>query len=217
MMNAISEERDETLVLPVIRLAKPYFSIRNRAARFCWGFVSFFLFRPTLRPLHAWRGLLLRAFGARLGKRCHIYPGARIWAPWNLECGDDVAIADETEIYNTSLIKLEDGVVISQGAYLCGASHDPDDPSFPLVSAPILVERQAWVASRAIVMFGITLGEGCVIGAGSVVTKNMPKGAICGGNPCRVIRMKGTRKEIVGKSLEIDAEAAEPSSQRMPQ
>jgi len=189
-MNAISEKLDDTPTLPVVRLARPYFSMRNRAGRFCWGMVSFFLFRPTLRPLHGWRSLLLRAFGARLGKRCHIYPGAKIWAPWNLECGDDVAIADGTEVYNTSLIKLEDGAVISQGAYLCGASHDPDDPDFPLLTARIVVERRAWVASRAIVMLGITLGEGCVIGAGSVVTRNVPKGAICAGNPCRVIKMR---------------------------
>ncbi len=193
-MNAISEQSAAPAPLPVLRLPRPYFSRRNRMARQCWGLVCFFLFRLTPRPLHAWRTLLLRAFGARLGKRCHIYPGARIWAPWNLECGDDVAIADDAEIYNTSVIKLGDGAVISQGAYLCGASHDPDDPGFPLISVPIVVEQRAWVASRAIVMPGITLGEGCVIGAGSVVTKDMPAGAVCAGNPCRVLKTKEERR-----------------------
>lgn len=192
-MNGMLGEAEETAGLPVIRLARPYFSMRNRAARWWWEFACFFLFRPTPRPLHAWRSLLLCAFGARLGKRCHIYPGARIWAPWNLACGDDVAIADGAEIYNTSLIKIGDGAVISQAAYLCGASHDPDDPGFPLLSAPIIVERGAWVAARAIVMLGITLGENCVIGTGSVVTKSMPSGAVCAGNPCRVIKTREER------------------------
>jgi putative colanic acid biosynthesis acetyltransferase WcaF len=195
-MNALAEKRDEIPLLPIHRLDRPYFSLRNRAARFCWDVVCFFFFRPTLRPFHAWRSMLLRAFGARLGKGCHIYPGAKIWAPWNLECGDEVAIADGAEVYNTSLIKLGDGVVISQCAYLCGASHDPDDPQFPLLSASIVVERGAWVASRAIVMLGITLGEGSVIGAGSVVTKSVPKGSICAGNPCRVIKMREDRKNF---------------------
>jgi putative colanic acid biosynthesis acetyltransferase WcaF len=196
-MSAISEERDPAATLPVARFAAPYFSASNRLARFCWSIVYRLLFRPTLRPMHAWRSLLLRAFGARLGKRCHIYPAAVIWAPWNLECGDDVGIADGAEIYNTSTITIGDGAVISQGAYLCGASHDPDDPSFPLLSSPIVVKRRAWVASRAIVMMGLTLGEGCVVGAGSVVTKNIPAGAICAGNPCRVIKLKEERKNYV--------------------
>jgi putative colanic acid biosynthesis acetyltransferase WcaF len=195
-MNLPPDDPGQIAVLPVIRLDRPYFTMKNRAARFCWAVACMFLFRPTVRPLHGWRSLLLRAFGARLGKRCHIYPGAKIWAPWNLECGDDVAIADGAEVYNTSLIKLGDGAVISQGAYLCGASHDPDDARFPLLSASIVVEARAWVASRAIVMLGITLGEGCVIGAGSVITKSVPKGAICAGNPFRIIKMRRSSTKV---------------------
>jgi putative colanic acid biosynthesis acetyltransferase WcaF len=195
-VSTIVEIKAEAPVMPAVRLDRPYFSMKNRMGRFCWGIVYSLFFRTTLRPFHAWRSWLLKAFGARLGRRCHIYPGAIIWAPWNLECGDDVAIADGAEIYNTSTIKLGDGAIISQRAYLCGASHDPDDQNFPLLSAPIIVEKGGWVASRSIVMLGVTVGEGCVIGAGSVVTKSMPKGAICAGNPCRVIKTKEDRLKL---------------------
>jgi putative colanic acid biosynthesis acetyltransferase WcaF len=176
------------------RLQPPYFSVANRAGRFAWGLVYLLLFRSTPRPLHAWRSSLLRLFGARLGKKCHIYAGAKVWAPWNLECGDGVGVADGAEIYNPSLIRIGDHGVISQGAYLCAASHDPDASGFPLLTAPILLERKVWVAARAIVLMGVTLGEGCVIGAGSVVTKDMPAGAICAGNPCRVIKSADERR-----------------------
>jgi putative colanic acid biosynthesis acetyltransferase WcaF len=132
--------------------------------------------------------LLLRCFGATIGPSAHIYPGARIWAPWNLSAGRAVAVADGAEIYNTSRIELGDYAVISQGAYLCGAGHDFESWEFPLVSAPITIGAHAWVAARAIVHRGVTIGDGCVIGAGSVVTRDMPAWTVCAGVPCRALR-----------------------------
>lgn len=173
---------------PVNSKAGPSFSLRNRFARFCWNALCTLLFRCSPRPFHAWRVLLLRVFGAKLGERCHIYPKAVIWAPWNLECGDDVCIADAAEIYNPAPIQIGSGAVISQGAYLCGASHDYAIGEFTLTSAPIAVGAGAWIAARAIVLMGITVGEGSVVGAGSVVTKDVPAAMVCAGNPCRVIK-----------------------------
>ena len=175
--------------LPVRRLEAPYFTVRNRLARLSWSVVYFCLFLPTPRPFHLWRSMLLRSFGARLGTNCHIYSTVKIWAPWNLECGNRVGVAEDAEIYNPSLVRLGDDSVISQGAYLCGASHDPDSPTFTLLTAPIVVEKRAWVAARALVLMGITLGEGCV------VTRDIPPGAICAGNPCRVVKRSEERSK----------------------
>jgi putative colanic acid biosynthesis acetyltransferase WcaF len=134
---------------------------------------------------------ILRLCGAKIGPGCRIYASARIWAPWNLVCGENACIGDEAEIYNVAPIYLGKGAIVSQGSYLCAASHDFRDAKFPLIYAPIRVEAGAWVAARAIVFMGVTIGERCVIGAGSVVTKSMPAASLCGGNPCRVI---GTRQ-----------------------
>lgn len=169
-------------------LLSPSFSLKNRWARFAWTLVYCILFRPTPRPLHAWRAWLLKQFGAQLGPKCHIYPKAIIWAPWNLTCGTVVAIADGAEIYNPSPITIGDFAVVSQGAYLCGASHDYKLTSFPLISDSIRIGPSAWIAARAILQMGVTIGEGCVIGAGSVVTKDMPAWTVCAGNPCRPIK-----------------------------
>jgi putative colanic acid biosynthesis acetyltransferase WcaF len=146
------------------------------------------LFRPTPRPFHAWRRLLLRCFGAQVAPGAHIYAGARIWAPWNLVAGQGAAIGDGAEIYNPSRIELGEYAVVSQGACLCGASHDFESWKFPLTSAPIVIGAHAWIATRAIVRMGITIGAGCVVGAGSVVTRDMPAWTVCAGVPCRVIR-----------------------------
>jgi len=171
--------------------AKAGLPMSSRLARVAWKFVYYALIRFTPRPFHAWRSLVLRLCGAKLGARCHVYPRAAIWAPWNLVCADDAGIADGVEIYNVACITIGRRAVISQGAYLCSASHDYSDASrdeFPLTCAPIEIGDCAWVAARSIVLPGVRIGEGCVIGAGSVVTGDMPPHSLCAGNPCRVIR-----------------------------
>ena len=168
--------------------ARSSFSFGNRAARQVWNIVWLLLFRPTPRSFHAWRRLLLRAFGAQIGERAHVYAGAKVWAPWNLSVGREAGIADDADIYNPAPIQIGDYAVVSQGAYLCGASHDYTAWDFPLVAAPIVVGARAWIAARAIVQMGVTIGDGCVVGAGSVVTRDMPAWTVCAGVPCRPIR-----------------------------
>jgi len=160
----------------------------NKLARVGWLIVYLVLFRFSPRPCHAWRSFLLRCFGARIGKRCHIYGSAKIWAPWNLICHRFACIADGAEIYNPVNIILEEGATVSQGAFLCSVSHDYTGPSFPIIEAPITVGSRAWVAARAIVLMGVHIGEGSVIGAGSVVTKDVPPYTVCAGNPARVVK-----------------------------
>jgi putative colanic acid biosynthesis acetyltransferase WcaF len=164
------------------------YSLAHRAGRVAWFLVYTLLFRLSPRPLHAWRSCLLRLFGGRIGAKCHIYAKAKIWAPWNLECRLRACIADGAEIYNPAKVILEEGVVVSQEAFLCTASHDYAREEFPIVSAPIHIGRKAWVAARAIILPGIKIGEGCVVGAGSVVTKSLPAYTVCGGNPAKVLK-----------------------------
>ena len=178
----------ETSPPPVYRGSRSQFTVANRAARQLWNIVWLLLFRPTPRFCHGWRRLLLQLFGARIGAGAHVYAGARIWAPWNLVLGREAAIADGADIYNADRIEIGEYAVISQGAYLCGASHDYTRWDFPLVAAPIVVGARAWVAARAIVHMGVSLGDGCVVGAGSVVTRDMPAWTVCAGVPCRPIK-----------------------------
>ena len=144
--------------------------------------------------MHAWRALVLRAWRATLGARCHVYPGAIVWAPWQLTLGDDACVADGAELYNVAPITLGVRAVVSQGAYLCAASHDHRQEDFPLTSAAIRLGDRAWVAARAIVLPGITIGAGAVVGAGSVVTRDVPDGCTAAGNPARIVRQAGDNK-----------------------
>jgi putative colanic acid biosynthesis acetyltransferase WcaF len=164
------------------------FSIRNRLARVLWAVTYQLLFRTSPRSLHAWRSFLLRSFGARIGASCHVYPGARIWAPWNLVCGDVVAIADEAVIYNPARVVLGSHSTVSQQAYLCGATHDYNDPRFPLIAAPIEVGSYAWVCARATVQAGVRIAEGAVLGLGAVATRDLEPWSINVGVPARKVK-----------------------------
>ena len=164
------------------------FTLKNKFARLCWAFVYTMFFKPSPRFLFRWRALLLRLFGAKLANDVNVYPSAIIWAPWNLECGPGACIAAGVEIYNPGLVVLGRDAIVSQGAYLCGASHRYDRAEFDFVHRPIVIGPGAWVSARCIILLGVELGEGCVIAAGSVVTKSMPSWNLCGGNPCRVIK-----------------------------
>jgi putative colanic acid biosynthesis acetyltransferase WcaF len=173
----------------------PNTSLATRVRRAAWALAYALLFRPSLRPMHGWRTLVLRAFGARIGPGCHIYPKARIWAPWNLHCDDVVAIADDAEIYNPSIVELRSHAIISQGAYLCGASHDFRNAAFPMISQPIIVGRYAWICARSTVQMGTTVGDGAVLALGAVATKDLAPWTVYGGVPAQPISKRQTPNE----------------------
>ncbi|ANE49265.1 WcaF family extracellular polysaccharide biosynthesis acetyltransferase [Flavisolibacter tropicus] len=166
----------------------PSFSLKNRVKRVLWEFVALLFFRYSPKPLHIWRSFLLRCFDAKIGSNVHVYPKVKIWAPWNLELGDECGIANGVTLYSQGKIKIGKRTVISQGAHLCGGSHDYNQPGFPLITKPILIGDQVWVAAETFVHPGVIVGEGCVIGARSVVNTDMPAWMICAGHPCKPIK-----------------------------
>lgn len=169
---------------------KSELSLSNRAARALWGVVWVLLFRPSPRSLHAWRRALLRLFGARLGAGVRVYASARIWAPWNLAMGDFSVMGDQVDCYTVDRIEIGAHSIVSQYTFLCTATHDIDQPRFPLVTAPIAIGPQAWVAADVFIGPGVTVGEGAVVGARASVFKDVPPWAVVGGNPARVLRMR---------------------------
>jgi putative colanic acid biosynthesis acetyltransferase WcaF len=167
---------------------RPAFSLSNRLRRLVWNITWLLLYRISPRPLHAWRAMLLRLFGATLGPDCHFYPASKVWAPWNLSCADHVAAADGVEIYNPSPIRIETHVILSQDCYLCGATHDYNNPDFPLIAFRMTVERYAWICARASVAPGVHVGEGAVLGLGAIATRDLDPWTVYSGNPATAIR-----------------------------
>lgn len=188
MMNPapIAEAVDQTLL--------PAFTLRSRLGRALWNFCWLLLYRTSPRPFHAWRAWLLRIFGAELGLGCHFYPRSKVWAPWNLVCKDRVTLGDDAELYNPSTFYLDSHCIVSQGAYLCGATHEYNKPDFPLVSFPMRVGAYAWVCARAIVHPRVNIGVGAILGLGSIATHDLEPFGIYAGSPAVKIkeRLRGS-------------------------
>jgi putative colanic acid biosynthesis acetyltransferase WcaF len=159
-----------------------------------WFFAGLLILRSPLLPSSALRRVLLRMFGARLGKRTVIKPGVRVKYPWLLEIGDDCWIGEDCWVDNLAPVRLGSDVCISQGAYLCTGNHDWSDPAFGLIVRPIEIGNGAWVGAKAVLGPGATVGECAVVAVGSVVTGHVPAFEIHGGNPARFLR----RREISG-------------------
>ena len=169
-------------------------STKSKVARAVWNVVWLFLFRPTpprgIALFAHWRVFLLRLFGARIGARCRVLSSAKIWQPWLLTMGDDSALDAGVVAYAVDRITIGESAWISQDAFLCCASHDITSPIMELVHAPITIGPQAWIGARAIVLPGVTVGEGAVVAAGAVVTKDVPPWAVVAGNPAREVKKR---------------------------
>jgi putative colanic acid biosynthesis acetyltransferase WcaF len=167
------------------------FSVSNRVARVAWSIVYCLLFAPTPRVAHGWRRLLLRLFGAEIGRGVHVYPRVQIWAPWNLSIGDFAGVANGVNLYSIERISLGERCVVSQGAQLCTGSHDFNDPTFQLTARPIEVGAHAWICSQAFVCPGVQIPTGAVVGARSVVTRNLPdEWTVYAGMPARKVSVR---------------------------
>jgi putative colanic acid biosynthesis acetyltransferase WcaF len=178
--NAADHIAEDTAADPYLR---PAFSLSDRLRRQIWNICWALLYRTSPRPLHSWRAFLLRAFGAEIGPNCHFYPRSKVWAPWNLICADQVTAGDGAEIYNPAPVTFGSHAILSQEAYVCGATHDYDDPGFPLIAFAMSFGPYAWICARASVAPGVNVGEGAVLGLGSVATRNLEPWTIYAGVP----------------------------------
>jgi putative colanic acid biosynthesis acetyltransferase WcaF len=155
-------------------------------AQLWWLFETLFVL-PTPQAMFGWRRFALILFGAKIGKHVLIRPGVRVTYPWNLTIGDYVWIGDKATLYSVAEISIGSHSVISQEAYLCAGTHDYQDVSFRFVSAPIRIAEECWIAARAFIGPGVEIGHASVIGAGSVVMKNVNAETVVAGNPAKIV------------------------------
>ncbi|WPL19414.1 Streptogramin A acetyltransferase [Thiorhodovibrio winogradskyi] len=171
-------------------LRRHQLSVGNQLARALWQLVWLLLCRPTPRPLHAWRCLIARLFGAKLGKGIRLYPTARIWAPWNLIMGDDSCLGPDVDCYSVDTITLGAHSTVSQYSYLCTASHDYSLASMPLMTAPITLGERVWITADVFVGPGVTIGDGAVVTARSSVFHDLPPWMVARGNPAVPVKVR---------------------------
>lgn len=163
---------------------------RSRLLHALWFFVGQPLLRCSVLPWSGFRVRLLRWFGASIGRGVVIKPGVRVKYPWLLKIGHHSWIGEDAWIDNLAAVTLGNHVCISQGAYLCTGNHDWSDPAFGLVVKPITLHNGAWAGAKAVLCPGVTLGEGAVAAAGSVITRDIPAWQIYAGNPGQHVKTR---------------------------
>ena len=150
--------------------------------------------RPTQSEL---RTVLLQEMFAEVGEGCYIEPplhanfgGHHVHFGKNVYANFNLTMVDDTHIY------VGDNTMFGPNVVLCSASH----PVLPGLrqkgyqyNAPIRIGKNCWLGAGAMVMPGITIGDNTVVGAGSVVTKDLPANVVAVGNPCRILRQIGER------------------------
>ena len=146
------------------------------------------------------REALLKEMFAELGENCYIEPPLRSnWGGKHVHFGKGVyanfnlTLVDDTHIY------VGDHTMIGPNVTLATAGH----PILPALreevyqfNLPVRIGRNCWLGAGVIVLPGITIGDNTVVGAGSVVTRDLPSGVVAAGNPCRVLREIGERDRL---------------------
>jgi putative colanic acid biosynthesis acetyltransferase WcaF len=168
--------------------SSPGWPLRVKIKRVLWGPFKLLFLRGTGRWLSPVRIAVLRLFGAQIETPALVMDGVLVWHPWSLTLKRYCTVGRGVEIYNFAHITVGEQALVSQGTYLCSASHDFENPTMPLVYRPITIGAQSWVAANCFVGPGVTVGEGAVVGAHSVVVKDVPAWTVVAGNPVRIIR-----------------------------
>jgi putative colanic acid biosynthesis acetyltransferase WcaF len=160
--------------------------------RVLWAF-ALPLFSCSPKLFWGWRRLLLRLFRAKIGNGVRIFPSVRIMIPGNLTIEDNATIGDRVILYALGPLRIGKRAIVSQGAHLCGGTHDHRCADFPLVKSSITIGEAVWVCADAFIGPDVMVGDHAVVGARSVVMKDVVAKTIVAGNPARHV---GDRPEI---------------------
>ena len=166
----------------------PNYSNKEILLRMTWVFVEpvFFLLSPRL--LYGWRNAILRILGASIGKGVKIFPSVKIAYPWLLEVGDHSVISWDVKIYNLGKISIGTDTVISQYSHLCGGTHDYLSENFNLIRSGLTIGKNVWIGADAFIGPGVTVNDGSIVAARSVVIRDVNSFTVVAGNPAVVIK-----------------------------
>src|SRR6266487_826775 len=153
-----------------------------------WTFVRFLFFQNAFPWPSSLRCVLLRVFGAKIGRAIVIRANVNVSFPWRLTIGDHDWIGEDVGILTLAQVTIESNVCISQRAYLCTGSHDFRREDFKLQVAPITVREGSWIAAASFIAPGVEIGSGALVSAGSVVFGNVAPKTFVRGNPAAAIR-----------------------------
>lgn len=142
------------------------------------------------------RYCMLRAIGATSSPNVSIREDVYLVSPLHLRLGANVSIHPLSYIDATGGIEIGDEVSIAHGVTVMSSSHNFADTNIPInaqgiTNAATKIEHNCWIGAKAVLVAGITIGEGSIVGANSVVTKDVPRNSVVAGAPARLLKVLG--------------------------
>ena len=166
---------------------------KDKLLNMLWTVINKTVFRFTpsrFSIFRKYRVFLLRLFGADIDWSVSIHPTAVIDYPWNLSMKKRSSLGESSWAYAMARIEVGDLSCIGKGVFLLTGSHDINDRSFHLITHPIVIGRGCWIATSAIILPNITIGDYGVVAAGAVVCKSIRNSDVVGGNPAKFIKKR---------------------------
>jgi putative colanic acid biosynthesis acetyltransferase WcaF len=167
------------------RAARKY-SYREQALRVLWSFGRWLIILSP-HPCHGWRRMVLRLFGARVGRQGRIHSSTVVYMPWNFELGEWAAVGPGVFIYSLGRVRIGARATVSYRTHICAGSHDFSDPTLPLIKPAVTIADDAWVGTDTFIGPGVTVGEGAIVAARAVVVKDVEPMTVVGGHPAQPI------------------------------
>lgn len=167
------------------RAARKY-SRSEQALRVLWSFGRWLIILSP-HPCNGWRRMVLRLFGAQVGREARIQSSTDIVMPWNVELGEYSAVGPEVFVYSLGRVRIGARATVSYRSHICAGSHDFTDPTLPLVKPPVTIADDAWVGTDTFIGPGVTVGEGAIVAARAVVVKDVEPMTVVGGHPAQPI------------------------------
>lgn len=148
---------------------------------------------PRYSVLNSLKASFLRFQGAKIGKRVVFYPGVWIISGRNLEIGDDVDLALDVLITTGGGVKIGQRTLVGYRTQVLSSNHIIPPIPMRIFDAgselkPVTIGSDVWIGANCIILPGVSIGDGSVVAAGSIVTKSVPPHTVVAGVPARVIR-----------------------------
>ena len=163
---------------------------RGVVGRVLWYYINACIFKSYWLPINRLKVLLLKIFGAKVGKGVVIKPNVNIKYPWRLSIGDNTWIGEEVWIDNLVDVSIGANCCLSQGAFLLCGNHNYKKATFDLITQSIVLEDGVWIGAKSIVCPGVTAKTHSVLAVQSVATSNLDTYTIYQGNPAKEIKKR---------------------------
>jgi putative colanic acid biosynthesis acetyltransferase WcaF len=132
--------------------------------------------------------LVLKLFGGKISGVPFVHSSTKIQIPWHIKLHHRACLGENVVAYSLAIIEVEEYATVAQESYLCTGTHDFAKPNMQLITKPITIKKNAFIGVRSMILPGMMIGENSIVGAQSVVTKNVYNNQIVAGNPAKFIR-----------------------------